>query len=602
MQNVLKTRLVRLFSFMWKDGGNILLGLSYTVSMLVIASQTFLFNYIAAIGLKKITDSMLVKDTKSLIDGIVFIAKGFGLIMVVSPIFGYIYQYSIRRTTVIIKENLFKKILSLSMNCFEKRHSGDLISRLNNDVGAAEGAYSWQVMVLVMALISAVGSTVVLLSINKTLFLYAILTGFVNFAFNLFFIKPLKIISDKIQSKFSEVTSRFSDIISGAFVIRSFSIGKIIFDKFIDVNMSLYRLSLKRVHYNSILASFNYSVGYLIFLGQIVLGGFLIINHKLTFGSLMASVQMTGPLIWLFGAIGQFLTSLQGSLAGAQRVFEILDLADSEIERQKIELGINNKDNFEHLNLIEKGSDVCIEFKDVYFSYQEDQDVLKGISFKVLKNSKVAFVGESGGGKSTIFKLLLGFYGCQQGKIYVFEKPVEDYSKDILRSLISYVPQDVYLFNGTVFENIRYGNLTASKEEVVEAAKKANAHEFIMNLSDGYDTKVGEKGILLSGGQRQRIAIARAILKNAPILLLDEATSSLDSESEEAVVVALNNLMQGKTTLIIAHRLSTIQNADIIYVVEDGMIVESGSHEDLLKQQGKYAMLYNKQFAEINLH
>ncbi len=582
---------------MWRNGGNVFLGLSYTISMLVIASQTFIFNYIAAIGVKKVTDSILVRNTKSFVEGIVFVAKNFGLLIVILPIFGYIYQYSIRKTTVIIRENLFKKILSLPMPYFEKRHSGDFISRLNNDVSVAEGAYSWQVMVLVMALISAAGSTVVLLSINKVLFLYALITGFLNFIFNSAFIKPLRKISDKIQEKLSDVTSRFSDIIAGAFVIRSFNIGKVIFEKFVDVNMALYKLSLKRVHYNSVLASFNYSVGYLIFLGQIVLGGFLIINNKLTFGSLMASIQMTGGLIWLFGAVGQFLTSLQGSLAGAQRVFEILDLPNSELGQVKLVLESNSAGNFKHQDLIEKSSDICIEFRDVYFSYQKDQDVLKGISFKVMKNSKVAFVGESGGGKSTIFKLLLGFYECPKGEIYVFERPIEEYSKDVLRSLISYVSQDIYLFDGSVFENIRYGCLTASKEDVIEAAKKANAHEFIMNLPDGYDTKIGERGILLSGGQRQRIAIARAILKDSPILLLDEATSFLDSESEEAVVEALNNLMQGKTTLIIAHRLSTIQNADMIYVVENGMIVESGNHEDLLRKEGRYATLFKKQFA-----
>nr|WP_307729604.1 ATP-binding cassette domain-containing protein [Caldicellulosiruptor diazotrophicus] len=491
------------------------------------------------------------------------------------------------------KENFFKKILSLSLDYFEKKHSGDFMSRINNDVAIAEGAYSWQLMMLAMAFISGIGSASVIFSANKILFLYGLIIGLLHLTFNVAFIKPLKNVSDKIQSKLSEVVQRFSDIISGAFVIRVFMIGEIIFKKFIQTNLAVYKLSLKRINYNSILAAYNYTAGRLIFFGQIVIGGYLVMKNKLTFGNLMISVNMMGSLLWLFGSVGQFLTNLQSSLAGAQRIFEVLDIDEKYLDDTKIEyisLPMVTEIN-------QNSSSICIEFKEVSFSYSETKEVLNDITFTVPKCAKVAFVGKSGGGKSTIFKLIMGFYKPQKGEILIFGRPISCYTVKELRSLFAYVPQDCYLFNGNIYENIRYGKLNATEKEVIEAAKKANIHDFIMSLPEGYNTKVGDKGLTLSGGQRQRIAIARAILKDAPILLLDEPTSSLDSESELEVMKALNALIEGKTTLIIAHRLSAIKDADIIYLIEDGKVIEKGNHDELLRIKGKYANLYLKQFA-----
>lgn len=592
MKKFASSNLIRLFSFMWKDGGNPLLGLGYFISMIVLASENFLFSFIASLGLKTITDSLLAKDSKGLVLGLVFVSKWFGILLIVFPLFGYLYQYCVMRTTLIIRENLFKKVLSLPLSYFEKSHSGDFMSRINNDVAVAEGAYSWQVMVLAMAAISAIGSAGVIFYVNKALFLYGIIIGVFHLLFNLAFVKPLRNISNKIQEKLSEVVQRFSEIVSGSFVIRAFMLSEVIFQKFVQVNMLLYRLSLKRTQYNAILAAYNYSVGWLIFFGQVVLGGYLIMKNKLTFGNLMISVNMMGSFIWIFGAIGQFLTNLQSSLAGAQRVFEILDIdkADLDIEKKEDAIFADETKNILH------SSDTCIEFKEVSFSYEESKEVLKNMSFSIPKGAKVAFVGESGCGKSTIFKLIMGFYKPQKGDILIFGKPIHEYTIRQLRSLVAYVPQDSYFFNGTVFDNIRYGKINATENEIFEAAKKAYAHDFIVNLSDGYNTQVGERGLMLSGGQRQRIAIARAILKDAPILLLDEPTSSLDSESEDEVLKALNTLMEGRTTLIIAHRLSTIKDADIIFVVENGEIIESGKHEELLERNTKYSKLYMKQF------
>lgn len=579
-----KSALVRLFSFMWKDGGNVLLGIGYILSMIVIASQNFMFNYFAALSLKMISDAMVERDKILLIEGIKYLGTRFLFIFLVIPIFAYIYQYSVRKTTMIIRRNLYEHMLDLPITIYEKSHTGDFLSRLNYDINVAEGTYSLQIMVLTMSLISAVGSCVVIFSIHKILFLYALIIGFLNVFVNAMFIKPIRKISDEIQKNYSKVVQRLSDIINGAFVIRAFNIGEIIYKKYVELNNLIYRLSMKRVHYNSMLASFNYSIGHLIFFGELALGGILIMNKEITFGELTASVQLMGPIFWLFGAIGNFLTNLQVSLAGAKRVFEILDLPKEELQRKEKFVEKKVKNNY------------VIMLKDLSFSYNGNGEILKKINMKIEENKKYAIVGPTGSGKSTILKLLLGFYSDYKGEIYILGRELRTYSMEELRRCISYVPQDVFLFNTTIYENVRYGKLDASVEEVIEALKMANAYDFVMNLPDGIYTQVGEKGFNLSGGQRQRIAIARAILKNAPILLLDEPTSSLDSESEDLVIEALNRLMENKTSIIIAHRLSTISDSDYIFVMNKGVIVEEGKHKELLALGGFYKKLWESGF------
>jgi ATP-binding cassette subfamily B protein len=584
-----RNRLIRLFSFMWGNGGNFLLGLSYLLTLLILSSNNFLFNYVAAISLKSITDAIVNKDRVLLLQGIWFLFKGFGIMVLIFPFIGYVYQYAVRKTTMIIRENLFKHIMNLPMREISKRHSGDFLSRINFDVNTAEGVYSWQVMIILSSTLSAIGSSFIIFKINKIIFIYIVSIGLINVLINYLFMNSIRKISNEIQNTFSKITQKLSDIIGGAFIIRSFNIGKIIFDKYMELNNSLYKLSLKRVKYFSFLSSLNYSIGTLIFFGELALGGLIIFYNQITFGDLIATVQLMGPIFWFFGNLGNFIINLQTSLAGAERVFEVLDLPSEkeEIVRKRKEIVKNNSE--------------IIRFEDVHFSYDGDEEVLKGISFSIDEKMKVAFVGETGGGKSTIFKLLLGFYKDYQGSIYIYGKELRNYSIDELRNLISYVPQDVYLFNDTILENVRYGKLDAKEEDVINALKLANAYEFVERLPNGIYTKVGERGISLSGGQRQRIAIARGILKNSPILLLDEATSSLDSESEELVVQALRNLMKDKTTLIIAHRLSTIVDADRIIVIDDGKIIEEGTHEELISLNSKYKDLWEKSFKDSHI-
>lgn len=587
----MKNRLIRLFSFMWKDGGNILLGLSYLISLLVLSSQSFLLNYFAAISLKLISDGMVEKNMSKITDGVLYLSTRFGLFLLIIPVFAYLYQYAVKKTTLIIRKKLFEYMIDLSVSEFEQNHTGDFLSRINFDVSTAEGVYSWQVMVLLMAIVSAIGCSAIIFSINKMMFFYVILMASINVLVNAFFMKKLRNISVKVQQVFSKVTQKLSDIIGGAYIIRAFNMADIIYKKYVELNSLLYKITLDRIKYSSLLASFNYTVGYFIFFGMISLGGYLIMKDKITFGNMVATVQLMGPVVYFFGSLSNFLTNLQISLAGAERIFEILDKPKEESIKKKYEKNI----------YVLKNDGYVIRFENVSFSYNGGEGVLKNISFGIKEGQKVALVGASGAGKSTIFKLLLGFYPCYDGNIYVFRKELRSYTLEELRGLISYVPQDVYLFNTSIYENIKYGKLQAKEEEVIDALRKANAYDFVMRFPKGLNTKVGERGIFLSGGQRQRLSIARAILKNSPILLLDEPTSSLDSESENLVLQALNNLMRGKTALIIAHRLSTVKDADKIIVIEEGNIIEEGTHQELLLRNGKYRHLWEKsfQFSEI---
>jgi ATP-binding cassette, subfamily B, bacterial len=296
---------------------------------------------------------------------------------------------------------------------------------------------------------------------------------------------------------------------------------------------------------------------------------------------MLAVINLLNGVVFMFTSLGNFIAQIQGSLAGANRVFELLD---EPVEPERY--------------VLKKTEDTAamVELQDIGFSYNGTDRVLDGVSLSIGKGQMAALVGPSGGGKSTVLKMLLGYYPPQEGNIVVNAKSIGQYSLTELRDMMAYVPQDAYLFDGTVEENIWYGRPKATREEVIAAAEAANAHGFITELPEGYATKVGERGTRLSGGQKQRIAIARALLKNAPILLLDEATSALDSESEQLVQDALNRLMQGRTTIAVAHRLSTIRHADVIYVIEGGEVVEKGNHTELAEGEGLYNRLYELQF------
>jgi ATP-binding cassette subfamily B protein len=505
------------------------------------------------------------------------------------------WRRTIFQITASMRQTIFEKLQRLPLAYYETRHSGDALSILTNDVTAAEGAYQDNLLTLATAVIQAVGAVIFMLALQWDLALLVILSGLAPLVINTLFAKPLRKVGEEIQAHLGTLSERLSDLLAGFQVVRTFDLGDWILDRFDRANDEVLSRSLRRVRLEAALDSANNFGGLVMFLPFIV-GAYMVLIGHTTFGLMIALIQLNNQIQNFVYSLGGTLSRIQGALAGADRILAVLE-ADPEPLRYKL---VRNPEEIPGPSLPKAGS--LLAFEHVHFRYDGQgtepgaSEVLKGLSFTVRSGQVVAFVGPSGGGKSTIFKLLLGCYPATEGAIRLGGKPLNNYDLEHLREFFAYVPQDAYLYTGTIFDNIRYGRPQAEDHEVVAAAKAANAHDFILEQPEGYETRVGERGAKLSGGQRQRIAIARALLKDAPILLLDEATSALDSESEALVQEALNRLMKGRTTLAIAHRLSTIRSADRIYVISEGRVREQGQHEKLLGKKGLYAHLYELQF------
>jgi len=411
---------------------------------------------------------------------------------------------------------------------------------------------------------------------------FTILTFPVVLFFMNFFGKKIRSSGGMIQESTADITSVLQEAVSSARVVKSFVREQYEIDRFEKENKENLGANLKNARY---MATLTPTIEFVAALGVTLIlwyGGHNVINGDTTAGSLVAflayAVNISNPIKRITRTTG----NIQKALAAAQRVFGILDLKEEvkDLPEAKTLPSVLGTVSFEHVS----------------FSYNEGDQIIHDLSFEVKPGQVVGLVGPSGAGKSTIASLLPRFYNCDEGVIRIDGTDIKQVTLDSLRAQVGIVPQETILFNGTVYDNILYGRLDATKEEIEAAAKAANAHDFIMELPQGYETMLGDRGVNISGGQRQRIAIARAILKNPRILILDEATSALDTESEHLVQEALNRLMVGRTSLVIAHRLSTIKNADRILVLEKGKLVEDGTHEELMNKNGLYAHLYQIQY------
>jgi ATP-binding cassette, subfamily B, bacterial len=554
------------------------------IVLLVITSSIFSIHQILISFVNKdMINAVVKKDTHLLIRAVILAAVALGLACILDPMFYYIKERNTKQTINNIRQEVFSHVERLPAAYFETKHTGDLISRINNDVNVFEPVYTWQLSTLLTSVLWGVGSCIFMFLLSWQLTLLMMVLGLASAGVNLLFSAPLRKVGDSIQQSIGNLTQFLSDILAGFRVIKIFSISESILGKYLEENDRLQGYGNDRAKRNAQMNGLNYLLSTFSLIGVFIVGAFMTARGTIDFGTVIAIVTLQNGVAFLFINFGNFFSSLQGSLAGAARVFEILD--------EKLEPQVYSVEGAMQ-------SKAMISLENITFGYDQRESVLNGLQLSVREGQVAALVGTSGGGKSTVIKLLLGFYAPGAGNISIAGKALGEYTLEELRAFMSYVPQDAYLFDGTVEENIGYGRPGAGREEVEAAAKAANAHDFILECKDGYDTRVGERGIRLSGGQRQRIAIARAILKDAPILLLDEATSSLDSESEQLVQQALNDLMRERTVVVVAHRLSTIEHADIICVIEDGRVVEQGTHEELLVRMGSYQKLHALQFRQ----
>lgn len=494
----------------------------------------------------------------------------------------YLMNYVGQRVIIDIRKAVFEKLQRLSMSFYDKHKTGTIMSYVTNDVSALQSAMVDNVVEMITETVILVASIVMMIYLDWKLFLVT----FATFPVVLFFIdsfgKRIRKSGSRIQEAAADITSVLQEVASSPRVIKSFVREGYEVDRFDKENMNNFRANMKYAQLSSTLTptiEFVAAVGVSIILWY---GGNSVINGSITAGSLVAfltyAVNISNPIKRLSRVIG----NIQKALAAAQRVFDVLDLPED----------IKNAPDAKALPKV-KGD---VRFNDVSFAYNKNEEVLSHVSFEVKPGEMVAFVGPSGAGKSTVASLLPRFYDAINGSITIDGQDIRKVTLDSLREQVGIVPQETVLFNGSVYDNILYGRLDATHEEVEAAAKAANAHDFIMQLPDGYETMLGDRGMNISGGQRQRISIARAILKNPQILILDEATSALDTESERVVQEALDRLMVGRTSFVIAHRLSTIKNADKIMVLEKGQLIEQGNHDELMAMDGLYAHLYKIQY------
>jgi len=527
---------------------------------------------------KYIIDYVISRNDKDLYIALVLVSIQMGTI-VLSSIINYFINKRRFLIGMDIKRKMFLHFLELPVTYFEKNHSGDTISRIDGDSSLFLSSLG-QVGMVISNFISTAIMLPSILILDVKMGILAVIVGTLSSYINKKFRVPIRKQNEKLRGQIGQVVSLIVENVSGFRVMKTYNLQQYFEKQFIDKQEEIIITRKKNIKYSSFLYSSNNFIFQLNNSTVLIYGTYLIIIGSLTVGALAALRRLGVRIGYLLINTAENFSNAQRAFAGADRVMEFL-------EQPK-----------EVANYINKGvkcnSYICL--KDIHFSYTKDVKVLKGISIDIEKGTKVALVGYSGHGKSTIVKLLLGLYDCEQGLFTFEKKDINQYSKKQFREKVSYVSQDATIFNGTIKENILYGNTKATNEQMVEAAKKAYAHGFISEQVDGYDTVVGERGIKLSGGQRQRIAIARAILKNGEILIMDEATSSIDSQSEEFIKRSLDDFMENRTSIIIAHRLSTVENCDKIYLIEDGKVVEQGTHQKLLALKGKYSRLYYKDF------
>lgn len=533
--------------------------------------------------IKDMIDEVLADKNGTMLN---WIAASIIAIFVVRGLFwygqNYLMSYIGQSVIIDIRAAVFKKLQRLSVSFYDKNKTGTIMSYVTNDVNALQSAMVENTIEMITEGFILIGSVVAMIYLDWRLTLFTVCTFPVVLWFMEFFGKKIRKTGGRIQECTADITSVLQESVASARVIKSFVREDYEVDRFDVENRANFRANMKNAQ---LMATLTPVVELVAAIGVTMIiwyGGNNVINGTITAGSLVAfltyAVNISNPIKRLTRVIG----NIQKALAAAQRVFMIIDMPEEIAESRDAK------------KLPEVSGKV--EFQNVSFAYDDKGNVITDLSFSVKPGEVIAIVGPSGAGKSTIANLLPRFYDVNKGDIKIDGHSVREVTLDSLREQVGIVPQETMLFNGSVYNNILYGRLDATKEEIEAAAKAANAHDFIMQLTDGYETKLGDRGVNLSGGQRQRIAIARAILKNPRILILDEATSALDTESERVVQEALDRLMVGRTSFVIAHRLSTVKNADKILVLEKGNLVESGTHDELLALDGLYAHLYKIQY------
>ena len=503
---------------------------------------------------------------------------------VFSFIQGMIMTGITQKTCYRMRKEISEKINRMPMKYFESRTYGEVLSRITNDVDTLGQSLNQSVTQIITSVATLVGTLVMMISISGIMTLISLVILPVSAILISFIIKHSQKYFRQQQEYLGHINGQVEEVYGGHLVVQAYNKQESTIKKFEETNQILFQSAWKSQFLSGLMQPIMQFVGNLGYVGVAISGGLLAIRGTIGVGEIQAFIQYVRNFTQPIQQIAQVANMLQSMAAASERVFEFLD-------EEEEELTVEHAVHLDHV-------DGYVDFSHVSFGYNPDQIIIRDFSAHVTPGQKIAIVGPTGAGKTTMVKLLMRFYDVTGGAIQVDGHDIRDFNRQELRDAFGMVLQDTWLFKGSIMENIRYGRLDATDEEVIEAAKAAHAHHFIQTLPGGYQMELNEDASNVSQGQKQLLTIARAILADNPILILDEATSSVDTRTEVRIQKALDNLMRGRTSFIIAHRLSTIRNADLILVMKDGDIIEQGTHEQLLAQKGFYADLYNSQFEE----
>ena len=508
--------------------------------------------------------------------GIYFISAVFSFVQ------GFIMTGVSQKLTYRLRKEMIEKIDRMPMNYFDRRTHGEVLSRITNDIDTLNQSLNQSMTQIITSIATIIGIVYMMSTINIVMTCAVVLIVPISLLFITFVAKKSQKYFKEQQEYLGHVNGQVEEVYGGHNIVKVFNREEDAIEKFNTDNEILYKSAWKSQFLSGLMQPIMMFISNIGYVAVAILGGYFTIKDRINVGDIQSFIQYTRSFTQPLSQIAQISNMLQSIAASSERVFEFLE------EEEEVQFA----DNPESIENIEGN----VEFKNVRFGYYQDKIIINDFSLKVDEGKKVAIVGPTGAGKSTIIKLLMRFYDINKGDILIDSKSIYNFNRRDLRKLFGMVLQDTWLFNGTIKENIRYGRLNASDEQVIEAAESADADEFIKTFNEGYDMVLNEEVSNVSQGQKQLLTIARAILKDPKILILDEATSSVDTRTELKIQKAMDTLMKGRTSFIIAHRLSTIKNADIILVLKDGDVIEQGNHEQLMAMNGFYTNLYNSQF------
>lgn len=579
----------RLLDYASGDKLNVLIVLIFSIASTIFAiigpkimgnATTEIFNGL----ISKIRDGGQGIDFSKLLKIILILT----ILYIISTVFSYAQSYIMsgvaQRISYRLRQEISQKINRLPMEYFDKNSKGDIISRVTNDVDTLSQTMNQSLMQVVTSVITVVGVFIMMLYINFMMTIAALIVMPLTMLVLSIIIRKSQIFFKQQQKYLGDINGKIEETFSGQNIVRGYNGERFEINEFDTINRKLYDTGWKSQFLSSIMMPIMNFVGNLGYVIVSILGGYMAINGRISVGDIQAFIQY----MWMFtqplNQLAQIMNLLQSTAAAADRIFEFLDEEEIDLsDKLPLEGPVQGNINFDH----------------VRFGYNSDNIIIKDFSLDIKAGQKVAIVGPTGAGKTTIVKLLMRFYKLNSGKISIDGIDIESLDLESYRKNFAMVLQDTWLFSGTIMENLKYGRLDATDEEVYKAAKAAHVDRFIMTQKQGYDTILTEDSKNISQGQKQLLTIARAILSDPKILILDEATSSVDTRTEVLIQRAMDNLIKDRTSFIIAHRLSTIRNADLILVLNEGDIVEQGSHDELLAKDGFYSNLYRSQYEEL---